>query len=253
MATVSIQNNNNLTSLAGLQSLNTLSYVLGIVGNPLLNNLNGLQQLTSVGGYINISGNGITSVEGLNNLQTIGSRIDMENNYNLTSLSAFINLTSIGGYILIKNSPLLQTLSGLDNINPQTIDTINIENCTSLSFCSVASVCYFVQNIGGGTFSNNLPGCNNGNEISNVCNLSTGSLSPAKFAVAPNPTTDFLNITASDNTQATNFIISDLSGKIILDEVNRDNKIDVRQLSSGIYILSVISNDIVIKSKFIKK
>ena len=251
--TVSIQNNNNLTSLAGLQGLTTLSYVLGIVGNPLINNLNGLQQLTSVGGYINISGNGITSVEGLNNLQTIGSRLDMENNYNLTSLSAFMNLTSIGGSILIKNSPLLQTLSGLDNINPQTIDTVNISNCTSLSFCSVASICNFLLNIGGGTFANNLPGCNNGTEISNVCNLGTEDLNAGKFAVTPNPTTDFLYITASDNAQATNFIVSDLSGKIILDAQNRDNKIDVSHLSNGLYILSIIGDRATSKIKFVKK
>ena len=253
MTTADIAYNSNLTNLSGLQSLTTLSNVLGITGNPLINNLDGLQQLTSVGNSVFISGNGITSVEGINNLQTIGLHFRMENNYNLTSLSAFMNLTSIGGYILIKNSPSLATLSGLDNINPQTITAVNIENCTSLSFCSVASICYFVQNISGGTFANNLPGCNNGTEISNICNLEISESDQLTYQIAPNPTSDFLYVNNINDVTPKQYEISDISGKIVITTTAAGNMIDVSQLSNGLYILSIESAEGISKSKFIKE
>lgn len=245
--------NSQLANITGLQYVTTIGGSFIINGTSALTSLNGLQNLISVGNLVSIKGAGMDNLNGLENLTSIGFFLEISNNPYLTSLSALSNLATIGGYIDIQNNPVLTTLSGLDNINPSSITAILIRNCPTLSFCSVQSFCYFVQNINGGTFTNNLPGCNSGTEISNVCNLGTEDLNAVKFAVAPNPTTDFLYITTSDNAQATNFIVSDLSGKVILDIQNCENKIDVSHLSNGLYILTLIGDQVISKNKFVKK
>ncbi|MBC7607248.1 MAG: T9SS type A sorting domain-containing protein [Burkholderiales bacterium] len=253
VGTISLGGNAILNDISALSNLTTVSNTLSVSNCPQLTSLNGLQGITATGGLVSLKGLGVTDLTGLNNLASIGFFLDISYNPLLTSLNGLNNLTSIGAYLQMLNNPLLIDLTGIANINPLSITALVIRNCTSLSYCSVASICYFVQNISGGTMTNNLPGCNNGTEISNVCNLGTEDLNAGKFAVMPNPTTDFLYITASDNAQATNFIVSDLSGKIILDAQNRDNKIDVSHLSNGLYILSIIGDRATSKIKFVKK
>ena len=61
-----------------------------------------------------------------------------------------------------------------------------------------------------------------------------------KVIVFPNPTSNVLHITYPEGMDVTQIAIVDARGKIISQSIKADNDIDVSQLSSGIYILSIL-------------
>ncbi len=71
-----------------------------------------------------------------------------------------------------------------------------------------------------------------------------------EFAVYPNPTEDYLNIRTNRN-DIENVLIYDMSGKLIFSENSR--RINVRNLPSATYVLSVKTSDGVKVFKFIKE
>jgi surface protein len=101
-----------------------------VVGNVTINgtgitNLNGLSQITSIGGTLHIAKCNASNLTGLGNLTTIGGDLKFNvpptNQYfnylpNLNSLAALSNLTSIGGNITLTYLPALTSLNGLQNL-----------------------------------------------------------------------------------------------------------------------------------------
>lgn len=82
-----------------------------------ITNLNGLSQLTSIGGKLYLLGNkGLINLQGLHNLTSIGTHLDINGNDRLKSLSGLQNLSHIGGRITLANNDSLQTLTGLEKI-----------------------------------------------------------------------------------------------------------------------------------------
>jgi len=82
-------------------------------------NLNGLNVITSIGGYLNIGwtdGTSLIDLSGLDSLTTIGGELLIWTNSDLTSLSGLDNLTTIGGKLKIGSNNMLPNLSGLDNL-----------------------------------------------------------------------------------------------------------------------------------------
>jgi len=70
-------------------------------------------------------------------------------------------------------------------------------------------------------------------------------------AIYPNPAADFIYVKNVQGIKS--YIISDMSGRIIMkDSLSRD-EINVRNLTSGNYILQIISKDKIHSLKFIKK
>ncbi len=89
------------------------------VGNgfysDLIDNLDGLNQLESVGG-LHIHRNMILNdMSGLENIHTINGSLIIETNWNITDLG-FQNLDSIGWDIIIEANPLLTNVSGIGQI-----------------------------------------------------------------------------------------------------------------------------------------
>nr|WP_321233821.1 FG-GAP-like repeat-containing protein [uncultured Psychroserpens sp.] len=71
--------------------------------------------------------------------------------------------------------------------------------------------------------------------------------------LSPNPTKDILNISTELQLQNALYIVYDLSGKSVMtNSLNNAKTIDVSQLSTGNYILSIMSGDIIKSQKFIK-
>ena len=84
---------------------------LWIHGNTITN-LDGLNDLTSIGGKLKITSNStLTSLTGLNNVSYIGGNLEMYYNNALASLSGLENVTTIGGGIQISYSIGLTNLS----------------------------------------------------------------------------------------------------------------------------------------------
>ena len=90
------------------------------------------------------------------------------------------------------------------------------------------------------------------NTVSVLPTLSTANYDlNEKIAVAPNPTTNNLNISLPNNIQLENSIIFNLLGQKILE--NNSNKIDVTNLSSGVYSIQVKTDAGLVVKKFVKE
>ncbi|MBK6966236.1 MAG: hypothetical protein IPH20_20515 [Bacteroidales bacterium] len=101
-----------------------------ISGSPLcpsnISNLSGLSVLTTIGGDLNIgynyNGNYIgnpllINLTGLENLDSIRGSLLIRYNDTLNSFAALNNLTSIGGTFVINSNNALISLAGLENLN----------------------------------------------------------------------------------------------------------------------------------------
>ena len=138
---------NSLTSiknLDGLANLTSVGGTLTIYLNYAPTNLDGLANLTSVGGYLEIEGNdALTNLDGLANLTSVGGYLRIYRNYALTNLDGLANLTSVGGDLLIAYNDALTNLDGLANLtsvggllaigfNPALTNLDGLANLTSV-------------------------------------------------------------------------------------------------------------------------
>lgn len=71
-------------------------------------------------------------------------------------------------------------------------------------------------------------------------------------SVFPNPTQDYLSIQTSVNKEIDKVVVTDLSGKTVLQQNKVGNQINVQNLAKGVYLLQVVSGDQKWDSKFIK-
>lgn len=92
------------------------------------------------------------------------------------------------------------------------------------------------------------------NQINLTAPLSTSDFENNSISVYPNPTNDFIYVQGVENTTKSQVVITDMLGKKVFSssQLNVD-KIDVSNLNSGIYILSISSNDSQKMVKFIKR
>ena len=88
-----------------------------IIGNGLvLTNLDGLANLTSVGGELWIWFSNVANFDGLANLTSVGGTLRITANKDLTNLDGLANLTSVGGPVVIGLNDKLTNLDGLAKI-----------------------------------------------------------------------------------------------------------------------------------------
>lgn len=140
-------------------------------GNSDISDLEGLQNIEKISGKLSISNTSLTDLSGLNSLTQIGSDLIIKNNMDLENLSALTSLTSINGSaIIIENNNALMSLSGLDNINPESIVNLILQSSSSLSTCNINSICMYVSTFGSVyTISGNAHGCNSFEEVLDAC------------------------------------------------------------------------------------
>ncbi|TRX25223.1 T9SS type A sorting domain-containing protein [Flavobacterium franklandianum] len=74
----------------------------------------------------------------------------------------------------------------------------------------------------------------------------------SKFSIFPNPVKDILTIQNSDSRSFEKVIISDLTGKKVLEQNSGSNTINLEKLQNGMYLLQIISDGKSTVSKFIK-
>ena len=102
-----------------------------------ITNLNGLSELTSVGGYLSIGDNdALTNVDGLAALTSVGGPLEIYNNDALTNVDGLAALTSAWGYLLITNNDALMWCCGLYPL--LTSGTIGGEEVEFMIFDNVA-------------------------------------------------------------------------------------------------------------------
>ena len=117
-----IANNDKLYSLMAISQLEKVYGSLQIDANPSLENLEGLENIISVGdslnGYLQVYNNiGLKTLEGLNALQIVGNNVNISFNDSLNSLGALSSMKGIGASLILRSNPRITTLSGLENID----------------------------------------------------------------------------------------------------------------------------------------
>lgn len=114
---------------------------------------------TEIKGDVTISGGDITNLNGLGNITSIGGKLKIIDNSLLASLTGLENLSNINGHLVIgeyddlggmHGNPLLENLSGLNNLlaiggdlcivnNSKLVDIKALENLTSVSDLCIRS------------------------------------------------------------------------------------------------------------------
>lgn len=112
---LTIQNNADLTTLAGLQNVISVGDLV-IDNNDALEALNGVGGIKSLTGTLKVKGNaGLKSLTGLNNITSVNDLV-LDDNDALTTLDALSGITTVGGELSIWNHEILKTLNGLHNV-----------------------------------------------------------------------------------------------------------------------------------------
>lgn len=110
------QTNDSVTNVDYLTNITSIGGYLFISGNALTN-LDGLASLTSVGGHMYIvNARALTSIDGLASLSSVGDFLRISNNDVLTNLDGLASLTSVGSYLVIGGNERLINLDGLASL-----------------------------------------------------------------------------------------------------------------------------------------
>ena len=72
------------------------------------------------------------------------------------------------------------------------------------------------------------------------------------MAIYPNPAKNQINLQFPNQVTVDKITIIDLTGKILLQQIENSNQVNIQNLASGMYILQVFSGDMKWQSKFIK-
>lgn len=184
-------NYTEIRNLNGLIVVSTIGGNLSIYLNLALGSLIGLEGLTSIGGDLKINENEtLTSLTGLGNITSIGGSVHIEYNSALASLMEKNNLTSIEGELTIHHNTSLSSLIGLNNINAGSITDLDISENSSLSNCTVQSICDYLASPNGIIYIHgNDTGCNSQEEVETACGVGFEELGTLEnlINIYPNP------------------------------------------------------------------
>lgn len=117
------------------------------------------------------------------------------------------------------------------------------------------STAYFVQKNSGGYFKIVFTGFSGVNDgiirfYRNVLTTGIDEAEKIPFRIFPNPANSQINISDFSIPEKSEIRISDLSGRTVYTNTLHNNSIDVSQLTSGVYLLTVISEKGIAVKKF---
>lgn len=229
-----------ISNLNGLNVLTSIGGYLEIARNEALISLTGLGNITSIGGDLRLIDNDVLeSLTGLENLIYISGDLKIEHNDIMSSLSGLDNLTSIGGYIEICRNATLISLTGIDNIEAGSITDLTIGNNSSLMDCEINSICDYLSAPNGiVSIHNNASGCNSPGEIAIECGITLSCLPFGHY--------HFTTQQHIDNFQTDYPGCSDLEGDIIISGANISNLDGLNVLTSIGGNLEIVNNDTLI-------
>ena len=206
--------------------------------------------------------NNLTSFDGLDKLNSIEEGFELGayifglimGNPSLTSLTGLHNLTSIGGSLKIRGCDVLVKLSGLDNIDAGSIDNLTIMDNPSLTTCAIQSICDYLASPNGTiTIQNNASGCGDEAEVAYACEtLGVPDINlESEFSIYPNPAKNKLFISSRNELIIDEVIIYNQIGQKVLQEDQIINVLDISVLQQGIYVIELLSNELILRKKLI--
>lgn len=264
---LSIYSTSHLANLTGLVNLTSIEGALYIEDNQQILNLTGLEGLTSVGKDVGIRYNyHLISLLGLDNLTSIGGDLSIGMNYGgnpeLVNITALEGLNSIGGGLMINHNYVLNSLTGLDDINAGSITGLTICNNSSLPSCEVQSVCDYLASPNGIIeIHDNAPGCNSQQEVEAACGVGLDESSvvgrQSSVSIYPNPSSTFITITLPFITPVNNATLSiyNVNTQQVLSRRITAQKtvLDISTLPRGVYFVKITDERTVEVGKFVKR
>ena len=249
------QNNNNLIeNMIGLESLTSLERI-ELNELPALVNLEGLESLEIIGGTIQLTDNAnFSSFLGLQNVTTISAALRITNCDNLNNLDEFDNVTTLG-YLYLDQNDSLNSIQGLSNAVPENVFLqLIIRNNPSLSDCAIQIICENFDNpdpLVEVIIANNAGGCNNNQEVMDACLLTVNDLSVLISAnLFPNPVSEILQIHVAEGIVFEKATLYSVLGEELFS--TSEENVDCSQLATGIYFVKVITDHGAVAKKIIK-
>ncbi len=242
-----IQRNEQLSLIEPLNQLQIIGEDFKVEENLLLSNFPEIQQLDEIGGELSITDNHlIQNLNGLNSLELINGPLNINRNDNLLDIKGLSNLTSLGGgYFQVDGNALLISLEGVENIDPESVYSISMQENPNLEICNNEFVCAFLENNQNYTFhhiNDNAPGCNHATTVAENCGFVLGleDIIVAQLEIYPNPTKASLNL---NKTISGTITIYNLLGQEMLNRDINSNSIDVTAFPNGMYFLYISSEE----------
>jgi len=252
---VDIFDNEQLRNLNGLENLKFIDGDFSLAGCDSLQNIDSLSGLNTINGFFVLGQGVIKNTNGLNSLTYVGNGVDIHSCDSLNSISGLSNLALIGGSLHIKNNFSLSSLSGLDNVEPDSIDWISINNNPSLSQCAIQSICDYLADTNAiVSIENNAPGCNSEEEVEQACLAAEEELTfNSNMLIHPNPATNKIFITIKEETIINQITIYNQWGQKVLQTENTNNSIDISCLKKGLFVVEVEIDGVYFREKLIKQ
>lgn len=257
-----IMNNNLLETLMPLDGISNIPGQISIDNNPNLLDLSGLQNLTNIGFSLYLKRNhSLTNLTGLENLTAIGSDFSIIDNASLISLDGLESLTNVSGSLEIGNpytgpNSSLINISGIENINENSIDNLLIRNNPSLSTCNVESICSYLASPNGTVYiSGNAEGCNSQDEVFEECFIGTNEIvvSEEQINIYPNPAKNKINISCFPIIKVITIDLHSITNQKILSIKAPFDTIDISNLKPGLYFVEINTSDGNVRKKLIVK
>jgi hypothetical protein len=251
-----IWNIDSITSLSGLENLNSISASLEIRDCDLLADLSGLNNIVTIGGSIGVlQCSQIENLNGLENLTHIGYNIALCCNPKLNSLTVLEDVTSNGWTLEISNNDILNSLNGLENLGANSFQSLYIKDNPNLSVCEVETICKYLTQGKNYTIELNSTGCNDRDEILFACTTGESELigENQQIIISPNPTSDWLYFNSNSTDLKIDVVIYNMTGEKLLSKSGITEKINLSTLKPGIYIIEINSSLGKLKDKLIIK
>jgi hypothetical protein len=219
---VSIQSNIIARRHAGTIALNNNLYAFGGVQTPLASSSLNSLQVANIADFTNVPNVGYTTPQ----TYTIGTPI--------------IPLTPIN---------TSGSCSLTYNINPALPSGLTLDTATGIISGTPTATSPF------STYS--ITACNNFVCVTSTLVLSntlgTTEFSNISLKLYPNPTHSLINIQTSNSVVLDKIIITDLTGKTVVEQTQNTNQVSVEKLAIGVYLLNGYSEGNKFQEKFIKE
>ena len=240
-----IEDNENLASLNGLEFDTFINGDVHIENNPVLADLSALQNTSSIVGNFALIGNtSLPNLHDLKELENISGNLAIASNASLTTLDSLHNLQTLEeSFLAIYDNNLLEDISGIANIDTNSITQLIIEANPNLSNCHVKSVCDFLEQGNTATILDNATGCNSQEEIEMACGITNVDSEEhlALLQIYPNPTSGLIFISREKPDQfLMKYKLYSSYGQIYSEGVlAKKELLDVSFLPNGVYFLQI--------------
>jgi hypothetical protein len=234
--------NNDINNLLGLNGLTSVGGNVLIDHNENLTNLNGLENLTYIGGNLKISEEYVlTDLSGLDHLSAIGGSVYISWNPVMTSLTGLQELRSIGGNLSISFNDMLTSLLGLDGLtsvgrylsifqNAALTSLTGLDNIDTTSLLGISI-----------HFNTSLTSC----AVASICKSLAGTRIIVEFFANADGCKDVLEVKAACDTLSVENLTNRLLFSIFPNPANSQITIETTHAKSQLSILNLYGKELI--------